>query len=117
MDEGGRVRRIISRARRRGGEHIKARLIELHDFARHFGWDVKEYAVDEYAEGAGLRIAHDSFLSVLFTTQTDSLREHVQSVDLVSGFFQRVHPVFGFSPYDEDFTIDQIPDPEYPEDL
>jgi hypothetical protein len=104
---------FVSRTNRKGGDHMKTRIIELHDFSKRR--DEPETVIRDYSISNGVRIIHDSYLSATFLTQTDALREHIKSVDLVSGFFQRIHPVFGPSLADRDLRQDILPDPEYPQ--
>ena len=86
---------FASKASRTGGGHIKQRFIELHDFSKR--GDEPEIVIDDSSLTNGVRIVHDCFMSFVFLTQTDALRALVEGKDLVGGFFQRVHPVFGSS--------------------
>lgn len=100
---------FVSRTRRAGGSHMKQRLMQFHDFAKVR--NEPEAVFDEAALVAGKRIVHDAFLSATFLTQTESLRSLAESVDLVSGFLNRIVPVFGCQRSEQDMFHDYTLDP------
>ncbi len=84
---------FISRSRRVGGGHLKQRLMQFHDFSKKR--TDREAVIEESGVGSGRRVVHDSFLSASFLTQTEALRSLAEQNDLVSGFLNRIIPIFG----------------------
>ncbi len=86
---------FMSRASRKGGGHIKQRVMALHDFVKKR--PEPEVVADDFSLSGGRRTLSDSFFSALFLTQTDAMRTLIAGEDLVSGFFSRIVPVVGAS--------------------
>lgn len=79
---------------KRIGSTLKPRLIQLHDFVKTDP-SIRELVVEDYSMSGGYRTLSDSYFSAVFTTQTDAIRSMMESVDLISGFLNRIIPVMG----------------------
>jgi energy-coupling factor transporter ATP-binding protein EcfA2 len=84
---------LVSRSRRPGGGHLKQRLMQLHDFTKSVSGP--EAVIDEFSLTSGKRTIHDTYFSALMLTQTDAMRALMESIDLISGFLNRITPVMG----------------------
>ena len=92
---------FVSKTKRRGGEHMKQRVIELYDFTK-YDPDRKELVTSDNSVTNGVNLLHDAFFSATFCTQTDVLRRQVEDHDMLSGFMNRILPVFGMPLREED---------------
>jgi CHC2 zinc finger len=93
---------FVSKANRKGGEHMKQRVMGFHDFTKME--PTPELVFADYSIANGSTRVHDSFFSATFLTQTDVIRTQVEDRDMVSGFMNRVIPVFGVPRQGEDPT-------------
>jgi hypothetical protein len=105
---------FVDRASRRGGGTLKTRLMQLYDFSKHESMTVQELVIDEFSLTSGRRVLHDTFFAGCFTTQTDAVRAMMTRVDLVSGFLNRIIPVFGPDGGDDDLDEFVIVPPSPP---
>jgi hypothetical protein len=103
---------FIERTRRRGGSHLKQRLMQFYDFVKEE--EGPELVMHDFSLSGKLRNVHDSFMSALFLTQTQSIRTLAERSDLVSGFMNRIVPVFGVQRERQRFDTD-LPSEPFPE--
>ena len=82
-----------SKSKRQGMESMKPRFIDLFDFVKHR--DEPEVSLRDRARTTGPVTVYDSYFSAIFTTQTDTVRDQISDQDTVSGFMNRILPVFG----------------------
>lgn len=78
----------------RTGSTLKPRIIQLYDFVKTDPMK-QELVIEDFSLSGGMRTLHDSYFSAVFTTQTDAIRSMMESVDLISGFLNRIIPVMG----------------------
>lgn len=100
---------FVEKTRRKGGGHLKQRLMGVYDFVKTR--PDPEKSVNEVSLGTGQRVVHDSYLAALFLTQTQSIRMLAERNDLVSGFLNRIVPVFGVQRERENVLDDADLDP------
>jgi hypothetical protein len=104
---------FLTKASRQGGDYMKQRIMNLYDFVKHSS--SPEESARNHSNMGGLVTLHDSFLSCSWATQVDYIRELTTPVDLISGFFARILPLFGAVRAPEDENIKVNWDPEYHE--
>ena len=95
---------LASKNKRPGNEHNKQRFMKFVDFAKQ---ETGPEIVDrDFSISNGSHVVHDAFFSAVMLTQTETIRTQFEEKDMVSGFMNRIIPVFGQSPAKEDPTID-----------
>lgn len=91
---------FVAKAGRKGGEHLKQRVMGFHDFVKTR--DRPEIVFHDSSLMNGERSVHDTFFSATFLTQNGVIRKQIEENDMFSGFMNRIIPVFGRRRYKED---------------
>lgn len=84
---------FVSKASRKGGTHMKQRVMGFHDFRKRRV--EPEMVFEDGSLTHGERDVHDSYFAATFLSQTAVIRSQVEEADMYSGFMNRIIPVFG----------------------
>lgn len=84
---------FLFKAGRKGGEHMKQRVMGFHDFRKRRL--EPELVFSDDALSTGERNVYDSYFAATWGTQPAVLRRQIEDHDMYSGFMNRVIPVFG----------------------
>ena len=95
--------KFFGRASKTASSYYKQAVMEGHDFTKRH--PEPELMTVDFSLTNGEHPVYDSFLSALFLTPTETLRTQVIENDMVSGFMNRIIPIFGKSRRDDDVEV------------